>query len=290
MMFLPARAFAFFNADALSCMGGKIISSPFPKLFIFGAGALSAFGALYAVIQIIKTSLLLNNIRKETLSPPVSLEKIIRKLNLESKVVFVKNKDPFSFCGGFFRPFIFISDALAKSLTAKELEAVLLHEQSHLKSRDPLKLLIGKTFSAVFFFLPVIRDLHKNSEGASEFLADQWAVTCQKKSAFLKNAMKKILTSAPNLTLVSNASSPEYFEIRVRRLVNPKIKYKLKFSFLGIASAFLFVFAAVVLFNVPADAHMTAIPGKERENCHQTQKQQAYIPEVDKKCSHYYTW
>lgn len=288
---LPKKAFAILNRDSLSCMGTTISSSPFSTLFFLGAGVLLGVGFLSALIQIIKTQLFLNSLLKKKVNPPSNLIKIFQKLNIKDKVVLVKDKNLFSFCTGFVFPFIVISTSLVKSLTDKELEAVLLHEQSHLLNKDPLKVFIGKTLSSMFFFLPIFTDLHKNAEGVSEFLADQWTIKYQKKSEFLKNALKKVLTnSSENLKLVSNASSPDYFEIRIHRLVNPETKYRLKISLFSFITTFLFITASVLLLNTPADAHMQNPVGETsakecledqscQKDCHPQIKQNTdYIP------------
>ena len=105
----------------------------------------------------------------------------------------------------------------------------------------------------MFFFLPIFRELHKNIEAANEMLADQWAVSRQQNSAFLRGALKKIL-AAPQLDFVavSNISGSDYFEIRIHRLVNPGKKHEFKPSLASLATTFLFFFQLLwYLFEYP---------------------------------------
>ena len=153
--------------------------------FVFGIGFLSF------LIQLIKTHIYLRKllIRKTHMSS--RLVKVSESINLTSNLILVKDRSLFSFCCGIFSPFIVVSTGLVKSLTDKELEAVLLHEQSHLISRDPIKVLIGKTFASMFFFLPLFADLRKNIEAVNELLADQWTISHQENPAFLKGALTR---------------------------------------------------------------------------------------------------
>lgn len=281
LLAIPNKAYAFINSQSISCMGGIISSSPFSGILIWATAGILGIGLLSALIQIFKTKFYLNNLLTRKIIPSKRLVKILNKLSLGDKTVIVKNKDIFSFCAGLFSPYIVLSTALIKSLTDKELEAVLLHEQSHLLARDPLKVLAGRTFAAMFFFLPIFRELYKYTEGTSEYLADQWTINSQKKSAFLKNAMKKIISSDHQaLSFVSNATSADYFEIRIRRLSNPKIKSKLKVSFFSLATTILFLGAGIFFFSMPVKAeHMETSTQKEQENCHKSDENPGvYIP------------
>ncbi|MBI2019215.1 M48 family metalloprotease [Candidatus Daviesbacteria bacterium] len=293
---IPKKTFALFDEKNLSCMGPALFSSPFPTIFLLGAGTLLGIGLLSALIQIIKTQLFLNNLLSKKMPPSSDLKKIFQNVGINNKVVVIKDKNLFSFCAGFVFPFIVISTSLIKSLTKKELEAVLLHEQSHLLNRDPLKVFIGKTLSSMFFFLPIFKELHKNAESSAEFLADQWTIKYQKKSGYLRKALKKVLSKpSENLGLVSNASNPDYFEIRIHRLVNPNLKLKKRFSFFSVATTSIFIIVSFVMLNAPAKAdHMqkqdlqTACIENQscQKQCHPSkQKELNYIP-VDK-CSNF---
>ena len=272
-----------------------------PNTLILAVGAVLGIGFLSFLIQLIKTRIFLRRLLIKKITISSDLAKTLVALNLTKKVILVKDKNLFSFCCGIFSPFIVVSTGLVKSLTDKELEAVLLHEQSHLISRDPIKVLIGKTFSSMFFFLPIFRELHKNIEAVNELLADQWTISHQQKSTFLRSALKKIL-AAPELKLatVSNASGPDYFEVRIHRLINPGTKCRFRPSLISLLTTFLFVLISWFLLQTPASAFHTdsmetstyflcSADQSCSEQCHtDTDKPTNYIPAdlflPEKKC------
>jgi len=183
-----------------------------PNAVILTIGVILGIGLLSLLLQLIRTHLLLRKLLINRVSIPKGLVRIVAtlgltnqtSLSLRDKVILVDDKNLFSFCCGIFSPFIVITTGLVGSLTNKELEAVLLHEESHLISRDPLKVLIGKTLSSMFFFLPLFADLRKNIEAVNELLADQWTINHQQNSIFLRGALKKILAIPQlNFTAVS---------------------------------------------------------------------------------------
>lgn len=230
-----------------------------PSAFVLTVGAVLGTGLLSFLLQLGRTQVLLRKLLAKRIDFSKDLGRVAARLGLTRKVILVNDHNLFSFCGGLFSPYIIVTSGLVKSLTAKELEAVLLHEQSHLISRDPLKVLIGKTFSSMFFFLPIFRELYKNTEAVNELLADQWTINCQQKATFLRGALKKILaTPQMNLNFVSGVSGSDYFEIRIHRLVNPGLKHQFRLSLVSLVTTFLFVFTSWFLLQTPASAFHTS--------------------------------
>lgn len=229
-----------------------------PNTLILVIGAVLGTGLLSFLVQLIKTHIFLRKLLIKRVNLPLNLKRTLKNLGLTDKVILVKDINLFSFCCGIFSPFIVVSTGLIKTLDDKELEAVLLHEQSHLISKDPVKVLIGKTLSSMFFFLPIFKELHKNIEAVNELLADQWTINHQENSASLKGALKKILASPQlNVAAVSHASGPDYFEIRIHRLLNPGIKQHFRLSLVSLLTTFLFVLISWFLLQTPVSAFHT---------------------------------
>lgn len=229
-----------------------------PSAFVLATGVVLGTGFLSFLLQVIRTHFLLRKLLINRVDIPNNLVRMIATLGLTNKVILVKDSNLFSFCCGIFSPYVVVTTTLVQSLAEKELEAVLLHEQSHLISRDPIKVLLGKTLSSMFFFLPIFRELHKNTEAVNELLADQWVINHQKESIFIRGALKKILVS-PQLSFatVSNVSGPDYFEIRIHRLVNPQIKHKFRLSLISLITTFLFISLSWFLLQTPVSSfHM----------------------------------
>lgn len=230
----------------------------FTNTFLLIMGVILGIGFFSLLLQLIKTRTFLRRLLVKRIKISSPLARILERLGLTNKVILVRNRNLFSFCYGIFSPSIVISTDLVKSLTSKELEAVLLHEQSHLMSRDPVKVLLGKTFSSMFFFLPLLRELYKNTEAVNEMLADQWTIGHQESSVFLRSALKKILAK-PQLSIaaVSHASGPDYFEIRIHRLINPGIKHQFRLSLGSLVTTFLFILISWFFLQAPVSAfHM----------------------------------
>src|SRR3989344_2829488 len=229
-----------------------------PHTLILAIGVVLGIGLLSFILQLGRTHLLLRKLLINRANLSEDLNKVVATLGLTNKVILVNDSNLFSFCCGIFSPHIVITACLVNSLTERELEAVLLHEQSHLINRDPIKVLIGKTFSSMFFFLPIFRELHKNIEAVNELLADQWTMSRQQNSIFLRSALKKILAAPQlNLNTVSNVSGPDSFEIRIHRLVNPGIKHKFRPSLASLVTTSLFVSVSWFLLQTPVSAfHM----------------------------------
>lgn len=262
-----------------------------PSTLIWATGLVLGTGLLSFLLQLVKTHTFLRKLLIKRIAASSKLTKILETLNLTNKVILVKDKNLLSFCCGIFFPIIVISTGLMKSLTDKELEAVLLHEQSHLISHDPVKVLLGKTFASMFFFLPIFRELHKNIEAVDELLADQWTIKHQNNSTFLRGALKKILASPQlNVATVSNASGPDYFEIRIHRLINPGTKHKFRLSLVSLVTTFLFVLVSWFLLQTPVSAShkdmqsnstyfLCSVDQSCSEQCHHDTKQPTnYIP------------
>ncbi len=261
MAALLLKASPLFSSRSLFLCQGYITSTMLevprllPQALLLAVAITLGIGLSSFLIQLVKTRLFLNKLLTRKTDTPPHLAKVFKKLNLYDRVVLINDDNVFSFCSGIFYPRIVISTALVKALSVKELEAVLLHEQSHLKSHDPTKVLIGKTFSSMFFFLPILGELNKNAEAANELLADQWAISRQQTSLFLRQALKKILAQ-PQLRLAatSNVSDPDYFEIRVHRLINPAAKHHLGFSPISLLTTLLFVLISYFLLQTPISA------------------------------------
>ncbi|MCL4387409.1 M56 family metallopeptidase, partial [Patescibacteria group bacterium] len=115
-----------------------------PSTLVIAVGVVLGTGFLSFIVQVVKTRIFLKRLLINKISISSDLAKALNNLNLTNEVILVKNRNLFSFCCGICSPFIVVSTGLVKSLTDKELEAVLLHEESHLISRDPIKVLLGK--------------------------------------------------------------------------------------------------------------------------------------------------
>lgn len=98
------------------------------------------------------------------------------RAGVSGPVLEVADDDAYAFTYGIWRPRIVVSSRLVKTVTAEELVAVLHHEDCHVRNRDPLKGLSLRTWTAAFFFLPVIGSLFTRVLNRQELKADRAAV------------------------------------------------------------------------------------------------------------------
>jgi hypothetical protein len=102
--------------------------------------------------------------------------RIVGTLEHHPRVCVIDDRSPQAFCAGYLRPRVFVSTGALEALSARELSAVLAHEDHHAAIRDPLRLACGRVLSQALFFLPVLRRLHDRYGDLAELTADAAAV------------------------------------------------------------------------------------------------------------------
>ncbi len=121
------------------------------------------------------------------------LRQVIADMYLDGKrIVEVRDASPVVFCFGLWNPKICISNGLIKILQREELEAVLLHEVSHMSAKEPIKLFIIKLFYGIFFFLPGLKTYVNKYVTFSELAADERATNNFTERSKLARAIYKI--------------------------------------------------------------------------------------------------
>ena len=90
--------------------------------------------------------------------PPAGLVDRVAHLGLRA-VQVVSTDEVLCFCIGLLRPRIVVSTGLVELLDQAELDAVLAHEASHQRRRDPLRLMVANVAIRGLFFVPALPDL-----------------------------------------------------------------------------------------------------------------------------------
>lgn len=101
---------------------------------------------------------------------------VARSLAIAERIDLVDDPTVFTFCHGLVRPRVCVSSGLVARLGDDELRAVLLHERHHLRHRDPLKILLGRTLASGLFFLPLAGALRRAYSAGKEMCADAEAI------------------------------------------------------------------------------------------------------------------
>ncbi|MEO7295358.1 MAG: M48 family metalloprotease [Candidatus Limnocylindria bacterium] len=125
-------------------------------------------------------------------------------------------RTPEAFVAGPFQPAIFVSPALIDKLDVEEMEAVLLHEEHHRRTRAPLRGLALASWSRLMGRVPVVRSWIERRLAHLEVEADQYALSAGASSAALASALIKCDRS-PSPLGVGYASAGD---LRLRRLLD----------------------------------------------------------------------
>jgi Zn-dependent protease with chaperone function len=91
-------------------------------------------------------------------------------------VRYVRGVDSVAFCAGLLRPRVYVTCAMATTLTPSELHAVLAHEAAHARRRDPLRRVVTRATADVLFYLPLARWWSRRQTERSELHADRAAI------------------------------------------------------------------------------------------------------------------
>lgn len=186
-----------------------------------------------------------------------NLKKFLRSTHLDDQLVFFDNGVlRHAFTSGLWKPKIYLSTGVSSYLTAKEIQAVILHEAHHVIKKAPLMLFVLRILCTLNFFLPVNRSLLNLYSSACEKEADDAAVTNSGEPLELASALLKL--SGPYSTIVLYpmipfSSGQRIVEDRVMRLLEPHVVSpsfgKAVFSSLCLLSLFIAVTICFPLYG-----------------------------------------
>lgn len=179
-------------------------------------------GLVSLLRQLLATAALIRSLLRRTVPASGELRTLAARLGLAGRIDVVADPRPFSFCYWFLRPRVCLSTGLLDRLEAEEVEAVLLHERSHLRRRDPLRLVIARYFAAGLYVVPVVEDLVEHYTLEKELEADQDAVSALGDVRPLARALYKVLPDADqvDLGLLTPVGALSVTEARIDQLVS----------------------------------------------------------------------
>lgn len=157
-----------------------------PILWVsLGFWLLSITLILKIVISLIKTSIMITKTR-------IYIENLNITASKKNRVVFDSDSGEI-FTAGFLSPIIYMASGLRKLHTAKEVRAMLMHEQNHAKLRDPLRTTIVKMIFGGLPSFPGKSSLSKHFFTLIEVCADKRAEERLKNKLPLVTALSKRL-------------------------------------------------------------------------------------------------
>ncbi len=232
------------------------IPKSFPNTIVFALGTALLVGTLSFLVQLWKTQKLVKGLLAKQVKMPRKVKSILVPLGLSNKVYVIKDENLFSFCFGILSPHIIITANLVNRLSNKELEAVFLHEQAHIQSHDPLKILFGKTMASTFFFLPIFSELNNTMNADNEILADKFVINAQQDTSYLRMALKKILScqTQARFATVPAISNPDHLEARIYQLIHPTLPLGFGISLKSILTSLAFIVISWFFLQTPVSA------------------------------------
>jgi len=139
-------------------------------IVVAGVALLVTFAAVVFALRTTRSAM--RALADLALPPPAMLRQVARPLALPP--VFCLASDvPSALCAGGLHPRIYVSTGLLDRLAGDELRAVLIHEASHARRRDPIRRQLRRSLAAVLFFMPVVGSWAQRAAIADELSADR---------------------------------------------------------------------------------------------------------------------
>jgi len=106
---------------------------------------------------------------------PADVHRLARAAGIR-RLTGLDGADCTAFCAGLLRPTVHLTTGAVRRLTRRELEAVLVHESTHARRRDPLRRLLIRAAADVWPFLPVLDWWARHRMERAELIADRAAL------------------------------------------------------------------------------------------------------------------
>ena len=185
-----------------------------------GSGLLGGLAVLGR--QLAVTGRLVRQVESLSARPPARVAGLASRLGIDRRLTYVRDPAAYAFCYGFLSPRICISSGMARRLSNRELQAVLLHEAFHMRRRDPLKVLLARLVAGALFLLPAARDLRDRYLLERELVADDHVVG-QMSARPLAGALLKTCRGAGRRPIHAAAAVGAFDAVghRIRHLARP---------------------------------------------------------------------
>lgn len=188
-------------------------------LFLALVGLGAVLGVLSLVVQARSSRRLAGRLEALRLPSPAALEAAAARAGLGRRVRLIDSREPFSFAYGALSPRVAVSRGILDGLSERELEAVLEHEAYHVRSLDPLKVVVARALTAALYFLPALGGLRARYVAARELAADRRAVESRGREPLVAALLKVVGGPAwADLGTAAAIGGPELIDARVAQL------------------------------------------------------------------------
>lgn len=140
---------------------------PWRVFALFATAALLGTGVIYAAIGFMLDVSRTRRLEKEASE---------RGKELFPRVTLTDNTSYSAWTAGIFRPRIYLSEHVYERLGEGEREALLAHEQAHVRNNDLLKRAVMDVLARCFFFLPSLKESFQQIRFMQEVRADREAL------------------------------------------------------------------------------------------------------------------
>ncbi len=196
--------------------------------------ALYILGISFQLVVLISSYLKLKQLKQSNIAAiPADwlavAEKTLSKLNISKRVQFyLSEKINVPLVVGFFKPVVLFPVALVAQLDIKQVEAILIHELSHIRRNDYVLNLIKTGIETVLFFNPFVwltsRFIHIEREHACDDLVVKFTeAPISYAHALLKLELIKDKTQ-PALSLAATGKNQHLYQ-RIKRITDMKTNY-----------------------------------------------------------------
>ena len=153
------------------------------------------------------------------------LNEFAEKLDIEKRVKFGLStliNVPCAF--GHVKPFILLPAAIATSLSIEEIEAILLHELSHIKRNDYLLNLVQQAMQVLLFFNPFAHLIGRCINRERENACDDMVIASTQKPIVYAHALLKLEQSRTQLGELALAATGKRYHLlnRIERIMKTK--------------------------------------------------------------------
>ncbi|MEM7029093.1 MAG: M56 family metallopeptidase [Chloroflexota bacterium] len=217
---------------------------PMIIMIILGRGLYLLLSRLWKTYHFSKT------LRLKRTATPQRVIRLAKMIQIDPQnIICIQTDTVRAFSLGIRHPKIWLSTGLINLLDDDELMAVLHHEAHHCQQFDPLRLLIARLTSDIFFFIPRINSLVDHHHLAQEMAADAAAVESLGDNLPLASALHKLLTHPKEETPIPNLaiSQLNITERRILALVSSHPEFGWQSAFFNWGGALLL---AAILFGL----------------------------------------
>lgn len=196
---------------------GPALHAWLPAIVLVGVAVASlGSGAVLVGLQLVKARQASRGFGPQ-MAPGEAVARVAAEAGVARLAVVDEPRSCSCVCIGLLRPRVVISTWVIAALSVDQLAAVLAHEASHARHRDPLLITLARAAGAGLFFVPLAHRLGRIAVARAELAADAAAVAAAGRPA-LAGALLALDEVAPVNGAMTHVASPEIIDLRIQAL------------------------------------------------------------------------